>query len=78
MHRPYRYGGDEFVIVYKGNDVEGLCQRIHMYIQQLSFPFDLDVSIGCAPYQSGLRKWNDWFIVADKQLYQEKKKLKDR
>lgn len=73
-----RYGGDEFVIVYKGNDVEGLCQRIHMYIQQLSFPFDLDVSIGCAPYQSGLRKWNDWFIVADKQLYQEKKKLKDR
>ena len=73
-----RYGGDEFVIVYKGNDVEGLCQRIHTYIQQLSFPFDLDVSIGCAPYQSGLRKWNDWFIVADKQLYQEKKKLKDR
>lgn len=73
-----RYGGDEFVIVYKGNDVEGLCQRIHMYIQKLSFPFDLDVSIGCAPYQSGLRKWNDWFIVADKQLYQEKKKLKDR
>lgn len=27
-----RYGGDEFVIVYKGNDVEGLCQRIHTYI----------------------------------------------
>lgn len=73
-----RYGGDEFVIVYKGNDVEGLCQRIHTYIQQLSFPFDLDVSIGCAPYHNGLRKWNDWFIVADKQLYQEKKKLKDR
>lgn len=73
-----RYGGDEFVIVYKGNDVEGLCQRIHTYIQQLSFPFDLDVSIGCAPYQSGLRKWNHWFIVADKRLYQEKKKLKDR
>ena len=44
-----RYGGDEFVIVYKGNDVEGLCQRIHDSIQRLSFPFDLDVSIGCAP-----------------------------
>ena len=23
-------------------------------------------------------KWNDWFIEADKQLYNEKKKLKDR
>lgn len=23
-----------------------------------------------------MRKWNDWFIKADKQLYDEKKKLK--
>ena len=73
-----RYGGDEFVIVYKGNDVEGLCQRIHAYIKKLSFPFDLDVSIGCAPYHKDIHKWNDWFIEADKQLYNEKKKLKDR
>lgn len=73
-----RYGGDEFVIVYKGNDVEGLCQRIHAYVKKLSFPFDLDVSIGCAPYHKDIHKWNDWFIEADKQLYNEKKKLKDR
>ena len=73
-----RYGGDEFVIVYKGNDVEGLCQRIHTYIQQLSFPFDLDVSIGYAQYKKEMRKWNDLFIKADKQLYEEKKKLKGR
>ena len=65
-----RYGGDEFVIVYKGNDVEGLCQRIHAYIRKLSFPFDLDVSIGCAPYHKDIHKWNDWFIEADKQLYE--------
>ncbi len=33
-----RYGGDEFVIVYKGNDVEGLCQRIHdSYIKDYLF-----------------------------------------
>ena len=62
----------------KGNDVEGLCQRIHAYIRKLSFPFDLDVSIGCAPYHKDIHKWNDWFIEADKQLYNEKKKLKDR
>lgn len=73
-----RYGGDEFVIEYKGNDVEGLCQRIHAYKKKLSFPFDLDVSIGCAPYHKDIHKWNDWFIEADKQLYNEKKKLKDR
>lgn len=73
-----RYGGDEFVIVYKGNDVKGLCQRIHAYIKKLSFPFDLDVSIGWAPYHKDIHKWNDWFIEADKQLYNEKKKLKDR
>lgn len=73
-----RYGEDEFVIVYKGNDVEGLCQRIYAYIKKLSFPFDLDVSIGCAPYHKDIHKWNDWFIEADKQLYNEKKKLKDR
>ena len=36
-----RCGGDEFVIVYKGNDVEDLCQRIHDSIQKLSFPFEL-------------------------------------
>ena len=73
-----RYGGDEFVIVYKGEDVEALCQRIHTYIQQLSFPFDLDVSIGYAQYKKEMRKWNDWFIKADQQLYDEKKKLKGR
>ena len=66
------------VVVYKGNDVEGLCQRIHAYIKKLSFPFDLDVSIGCAPYHKDIHKCNDWFIEADKQLYNEKKKLKDR
>lgn len=32
-----RYGGDEFVIEYKGNDVEGLCQRIHAYIKKTIF-----------------------------------------
>ena len=59
------YGGDEFVIVYKGENVEALCQRIHTYIQQLSFLFDLDVSIGYAQYKKEMRKWNDWFIKAD-------------
>ena len=72
------YGGDEFVIVYKGENVEALCQRIHTYIQQLSFLFDLDVSIGYAQYKKEMRKWNDWFIKADQQLYDEKKKLKGR
>ncbi|MFR3428863.1 MAG: hypothetical protein ACLTTH_01250 [Holdemanella porci] len=33
-----RYGGDEFVIEYKGNDVEGLCQRIHAYKKNYLFP----------------------------------------
>ena len=46
--------------------------------KKLSFPFDLDVSIGCAPYHKDIHKWNDWFIEADKQLYNKKKKLKDR
>ena len=72
-----RYGGDEFVIVYKGNDVEDLCQRIHDSIQKLSFPFDLDVSIGCALYHKDIHKWNDWFVEADKQLYEAKRRLKD-
>lgn len=71
-----RYGGDEFVIVYKGNDVEDLCQRIHDSIQKLSFPFDLDVSIGCALYHKDMHKWSDCFIEADKRLYNEKKNLK--
>ena len=39
--------------------------------KKLSFPFDLDVSIGCAPYHKDIHKWNDWFIEADKQLYNE-------
>ena len=71
-----RYGGDEFVIVYKGNDVEDLCQRIHDSIQKLPFPFDLDVSIGCALYHKDIHKWSDWFIEADKRLYNEKRNLK--
>ena len=71
-----RYGGDEFVIVYKGNDVQALCERIHAQIQSLSFPYDLDVCIGYAPYNKSIHKWSDWFIEADQQLYNEKKKLK--
>ena len=65
-----RFGGDEFVIVHKGNDVEELCARIHQQVAILS----VHVSIGSAKYKKEYKRWTEWFGKADEELYKEKKK----
>lgn len=44
-----------------------------LYIQQLSFTFGLDVSIGYAQYKKEMRKWNDLFIKAEKNYMRKRR-----
>ncbi len=65
-----RFGGDEFVIIHKGDDVDNLCACIHEQVSILS----VSVSIGYAKYKKEYKRWMDWFGKADEELYKEKKK----
>lgn len=64
-----RYGGDEFIIVHKGDGVEELCRNICEEVKKHS----ICVSIGYANWDSKYNSWNDWFVEADKELYKVKK-----
>lgn len=65
-----RFGGDEFVVIYKGEDVQGLIARIYEQTEELS----IRVSIGYAKYKKEYTRWTEWFSKADEELYKEKKK----
>lgn len=67
-----RFGGDEFVIIHKGDNVDELCARIHKQTEELS----ISISIGYAKYKKEYKRWTEWFSVADEVLYKEKKKRK--
>ncbi|MBQ3486369.1 MAG: diguanylate cyclase [Clostridia bacterium] len=87
-HSPvYRIGGDEFVVILEGHDLE---QRRKL-LEQLGkafaeSPFSLEdqqlptrVAYGMAVYDhSRDQEFNDVFIRADKAMYQHKRKLKQQ
>ena len=65
-----RFGGDEFVIIHKGEDIQDLIVRIHEQTKILS----IGISVGCAKYKKEYTRWTEWFEKADEELYKEKKK----
>ncbi len=71
-----RYGGDEFVVVASGVDVEGaktLAERIRKVVKDLDL--GITVSIGVAPYREGMDS-KSVVAMADEALYRAKR-LKD-
>ncbi len=42
----YRIGGDEFVVLYHGNDVDGVCRELEKGFRNENGPDFCDISIG--------------------------------
>lgn len=74
--RPFisRYGGDEFIIVLEGTqeDANQLCDTIRSMLNEDSDkPYTLSLSIGMAPYRSGMTA-KEMIAAADDELYRIK------
>lgn len=74
-----RYGGDEFVIVQEaanGCDASEVGARLNAELSQLNeeahAPYEMRVSVGGAPYGSGICTLQDFIRAADKELYRAK------
>lgn len=72
---PFRLGGDEFTIIYKGNikdDVETLCANIkHTLSKQTVNGLPLSTSYGYA-FHNSLKSINETIQLAEKHMYQYK------
>lgn len=75
--RPYisRFGGDEFIIVLEGNEIElnSLCDRINECVSKENeeTDYDLCVSIGISEYDANM-DYTEFIQSADKELYRIK------
>ena len=77
-----RYGGDEFLIVFTGGNIQTVTERIEMIRQEIknkvNLPgFEVTLSVGVAPYQEGTTL-NETIKKADEALYHSKNSGKDR
>ena len=80
--RLYRYGGEEFVILFADVEGDGLkfatgkvLQAVRQHLKGPDGP--VTVSIGAAELQPG-ECWNQWLIRADHALYRAKNQGRDR
>ncbi|MBQ3584410.1 MAG: GGDEF domain-containing protein [Lachnospiraceae bacterium] len=74
----YRYGGEEFALVFEHKTYEevfGIVEEICSLISDMEFEFDKSVRItmsaGVAKYKNEMKK-EEWISVADKALYTAK------
>jgi diguanylate cyclase (GGDEF)-like protein len=79
-----RWGGDEFIVCIKGDDVDGEAaikefqQELETAAQKKSFPFSVTVSCGfCHSSLSDPFVPGDAIEEADKRMYESKKKRKE-
>ena len=75
-----RLGGDEFVVLAPGNPDEWerlqhrLQDGIDQFNQQQEAPFQLSMSVGSHPYETGeTRSLEDILALADQQMYEQKR-----
>ncbi len=73
-----RYGGEEFLVVLPGTDLDGarvLGDRIREAVAALDFPPEgakVTISCGVAVWDQGLASWEALVSMADQALYQAK------
>jgi diguanylate cyclase (GGDEF)-like protein len=75
-----RYGGDEFTVVCAldaKHPVEDVCERIRSSVSKATVPYPLSVSIGYAKYTDDIKTQQELIALADKELYNNKKRLND-
>jgi diguanylate cyclase (GGDEF)-like protein len=71
----YRLSGDEFVILYKGEDIYGFgdtLKSIHFYESESGVPFQ-GLSFGFSAYPVDADEIKDLLHLADEEMYQVKK-----
>ena len=77
-----RYGGDEFVIILKGQSDKEVATDIQMLREGISRmnwgdgnPWKISVSVGCARYgEVPMHSVNELVKLADSRMYEEKNK----
>ena len=78
----YRYGGEEFAIIFRGKSADNVCaitEKILADVSSYDFPFTnkkITFSAGVAQHRSGTR--DELFESADQTLYVAKKSGKNR
>jgi len=77
-----RYGGEEFAVILPATPLDGALQMaeriraaVHHHIEQ---PHDFTVSIGVAEMEVGTRTLEDLIAVADRSLYEAKRRGRNR
>jgi len=78
-----RFGGDEFIILSKGERyTNDICTEFKNALTRFNAahqkPWELSVSLGSAPYKTEYRDFEEWFTLADDEMYKEKKKKNRR
>lgn len=76
-----RFGGDEFLIFFKGIDLEkanNIMNRLNDNIGKIKIDnnYYLSISYGLTQYNNNI-SYNDNFKIADKYLYENKRNLKN-
>lgn len=77
-YTPYRYGGDEFCLIFQDISIEeaaGICRRIQEKLLEIKIKklplLSLTTSFGMAVYKEGIDT-SQWFARADLALYRAK------
>lgn len=80
----YRYGGEEFVVLFEPSSEEEImmvCENIRRQMERERFEFDwgrvITVSAGAAPF-SAKRNYEEWIKQADTALYHAKETGRNR
>ena len=79
----YRYGGEEFAVIFKGKDENAVCNIVKNMLSEFresTFPFtskQITFSAGIASFRDNLTA-DDFFESADKMLYLAKRQGKNR
>lgn len=81
----FRYGGDEFVLLFKGKtlpEIEDVVKKIMEKFKNLKFDYipeeeNCSMSVGISIYKEGWTS-KDWFNSADKAAYKAKQNGKNR
>jgi len=71
----YRLSGDEFVIIYKDEEIDEFCdclKSIHFIESESGVPFQ-GLSLGVTAYPKNADKISDLLHLADEEMYQVKK-----